>query len=176
LSRSWLFLTVPVALASVGLLSRTALSLLRIVRASVIATLPIRSEQTVAINSSGDLSLNIDSPMLARRPTNLRFELTSADGQSRIALLPLEIQTDVTSMSRARLELCAFTLPASGNYVLRIDGIDPSANYADDAIVITHRYMTALVLHVLALVFLGTALIGSIVVSGLVLSGKSFTA
>jgi hypothetical protein len=79
-SRSWLFLAVPVALASLGLLSWTALSLLRTVRGSVIASLSIRSEQSVTINSSADLSLNIESPLLARRPTNLRFALTSADG------------------------------------------------------------------------------------------------
>ena len=120
MSRSWLFLAVPVALASLGLLAWTALSLLRTVRGSVIASLSIRAEQTVTINSSGDLSLNIESPLLARRPTNLRFALTSTDGK---------------------------TVP-----------------------------LTPLVLHVLALVFLGAALIGSLVVSALVLSGTSFTA
>jgi hypothetical protein len=175
-SRSWLVLTIPVALASLGLLGWTALSLLRTVRASVVASLPVLPEQTVTINSSGDLSLNIESALLARRPTNLRFALASADGRSRIALTPVALQTHVSSMSRSRIELCAFTRPAPGAYVLRIDGIEPSANYADDAIVITRRYLPALVLHVLALIFLGAALIGSLVVSGLVASGKSFTA
>ena len=175
MSRSWLFLTVPIALASFALLSWTVMSLLRTVRGSVVASVPIRAEQSVTINSSGDLSLNLETPILARRPLSLRFALSSIDGESRITLTPIAIRTNVTSFSRSRMELYAFTLPAPGSYVLRIDGIDPSTDYAGDAILITRRFIPALVLHVLALVFLGIAFIGSLVVSGHVLSGKSFT-
>ena len=59
MSRSWLFLTIPVALAALVLLSRTALSLLRTVRGSVIASVPIRLEQQLTINSSGAFALNV---------------------------------------------------------------------------------------------------------------------
>ena len=64
------------------------------------------------------------------------------------------------------------TIPAPGGYALRIDGIDPTASYSGQAIVIARRIGAALVLHILALVLLGAILVGSLVMSGLVLSGK----
>jgi hypothetical protein len=174
-SRSWLLLTVPVALAAIALLSWTIASLLRTVRGSVIATVPIRPEQRVDINSTGDFAINIEGPLFVRRPTNFRFALSAADSDARIALYPILLQTDVTSMSRSRMELYSFTIASAGTYKLHIDGVDPSTDYSRDAIVITRQFRGALVLHVLALIACSVALIGSLVVSGLVLSGKSFS-
>jgi hypothetical protein len=174
-SRSWLLLTIPVALAAIALLSWTIASLLRTVRGSVIATVPIRTEQTVDINSTGDFAINIEGPLFVRRPTNLRFALSAADSDARIALYPILLQTDVTSMSRSRMELYSFTIHSAGAYHLHTDGVDPAADYSRDAILITRQFRGALVLHVLALIACGVALIGSLVISGLVLSGKSFS-
>ena len=175
LSRSWLLLTIPVALTAIGLLSWTIASLLRTVRGSVIATVPIRAEQRVDINSSGDFAINIESPLLTRRPSTLRFALSGADSEARIALYPILVQTNVTSMSRSRMELYSFTIPSAGTYKLRIDGIDAATDYSRDSILITRQFRGALVLHVLALIACGAVLIGALVVSGLVLSGKSFS-
>jgi len=173
LSRSWLLLTIPVALAAIGLLSWTISSLLRTVRGSVIATVPIRAEQRVDINSSGDFAINIEGPGFVRRPTSLHFALSAATSDARIALYPILLRTDVTSMSRSRMELYSFTIPSPGTFKLHIDGLDAAADYSRDAILITRQFRGALVLHVLALIACGVALIGSLVISGLVLSGKS---
>ena len=175
MSRSILFLTVPVAIAALALLSWTVASLLRTVRGSVVTSLPIRAEQRVAIDATRNLALNLEGPLGASLPTKLHFALSSADGATRIPLASIAFRTEVTSMSRSRIELYAFTIPASGDYVLRIDGLDgiePTVDYSACAIIIARQYGVSLALHVLALVALGVALIGSIVVSGLVLSGK----
>jgi hypothetical protein len=173
-SRSWLLLTIPVALAALALLAYTVSSLLRTVRGSVVASAPIRAEQQVTMNGSGDFALNLEGPVFTARPANLRFALSSSQTGTPIALSPIAFRTDVSSMSRSRVELYAFTIPSPGAYTMRVEGIDPSVDYANHAILITRQYRGALVLHVLALVALGAALIGSIVISGLVLSGKSF--
>ena len=172
MSRSILFLTIPVAIAALALLSWTAVSLLRTVRGSVVATIPIRPDQHVAIDATGDLALNLEGPLGALLPTKLHFALSSADGATRIPLASIAFRTEVTSMSRSRIELYGFTIPTPGDYVLRIDGIDSSVDYSACAIIIARQYGVSLVLHILALIALGVALIGSIVVSGLVLSGK----
>lgn len=174
MSRSWLLLTIPVALAALALLSLTALSLLRTVRGSVIASVPIREEQQVTINSGGSFALNLEGPVFTSRPANLRFALSGAEPGTEIALNPILFRTDVSSMSRSRVELYSFAIPSPGDYTLRVEGIDPSTDYSNLAILITRQYRAALVLHVLALVALGAALTGSLVVSGLVLGGKSF--
>jgi hypothetical protein len=171
-SRSILFLTVPVAIAALALLSWTAVSLLRTVRGSVVTSVPIRAEQRVHFDATGNLALNLEGPLGALLPTKLHYALSSADGATRIPLAPIAFRTEVTSMSRSRIELYVFTIPAPGDYVLRIDGLDASVDYSACAIIIARQYGVSLVLHVLALVALGVALIGSLVVSGLVLSGK----
>jgi hypothetical protein len=172
MSRSWLYLSVPIAIAALALLGWTIASLLRTVRGSVVLSVPIRAEQKLAFEGDGDFSLNIESPIGALRPSGLRYALTTADGAMRIPLAPLELQTDVTSMTRARLELYAFTLPHTGDYTLLIDGVDPAASYSADTVVITRRYGVALVLHVVALLALSGAFIGSIVFSALVFTRK----
>ena len=172
MSRLVLVLTVPVAIATLMLLTWTAVSLLRTVRRAVVASLPLRADQDVAINATGDFALSIEGPVGTSLPTMLHFTLSSADGATRIPLSSLAFRTEVTSMSRSRIELQGLTIPSSGDYVLRIDGLNPTVDYSACAIIIARQYGVALVLHVLALVALGVALIGSIVVSGLVLSGK----
>jgi len=168
LSRNWLFLTAPIALAAIALLAWTVASLLRTVRGSVVMSVPIRAEQKLAFDGDGDFALNLESPIGVLRPIKLRYALTTADGATRIPLPPIAFRTDVTSMSRSRIELYRFTLPARGDYILRIDGIDPAVDYSAHAIVIARQYGFALVLHILVLIALGVALIGSIVVSGLI--------
>jgi hypothetical protein len=174
-TRSWLLLTIPVALAALALLSLTVSSLLRTVRGSVIASAPIRAEQEITMTSSGNFALNLEGPVFTSRPAGLRFALSSAQSGTPIALNPIAFRTDVSSMSRSRIELYSFTIPSPGAYTLRVDGIDSSIDYSSHAILITRRYRVALVLHVLALVALGVALIGSMVITGLVLSGRSLT-
>ena len=172
MSRSILFLTVPVAIAALALLSWTALSLLRTVRGSVVTSIPTRAEQQVHFDATGNLALNLEGPLGALLPRKLHLTLSSTDGATRIPLASIAFRTEVTSMSRSRIELYTFTIPAPGDYVLRIDGLDASVDYSACAIIIARQYGVSLVLHVLALVALGVALIGSIVVSGLVLSRK----
>lgn len=146
LSRTWLFLTVP-----------------------------IRAEQLVDIHSSGDLALNLEAKLFTRISANLRFALSPAGSNSPIALSPARVQTRVSSMSRARMELYTFSISTPGAYTLRIDGLTASTDHSSNAIVITRQVGAALLLHILALIALGFALIGSLVASGLILSGKSFS-
>jgi hypothetical protein len=169
MSRSWLFLTIPVAIVAIALLALAARSLIRTVRAAVVATVPVRAEQQLVIGSDGDFALDLEAPLLGRVPTTMRFYLSHSASQSPVTLYPIAFRTEVSSMSRARLELYSFRLPAPGTYTLRIDGIDPSVDYSRHAVLITRRYVGALVLHVLALVALGVVLIGMMVISGLVL-------
>ena len=176
LSRSWLLLTIPVAFAALALLSWTIASLLRTVRSSVIATMPLVAEQRVEINSSGDFAINIESPLLTRRPINLRFTLSGVDSSdahrhvsdSRANRRDVDVRARAWSSTPSRSS-------SAGAYHLRIDGLDPGTDYSRDAILITRQFRGALVLHVLALIACGVALIGSLVVSGLILSGKSFS-
>jgi hypothetical protein len=171
-SHSWLLLTIPLGLAAIALLVRTIASLIRTVRGSVVASLPIRTDQSITFESAGEFAINLESPLGSLRPTSLHFALRRADDAMQIPLRAIVFRTEATSFSRSRIELYAMTIPAPGGYALRIDGIDPTASYSGQAIVVARRFGAALVLHILALVFLGAIVVGSLVVTGLVLSGK----
>lgn len=171
-SHSWLLLTIPAVIAAIALLSWTILSLVRTVRSSVIASVPVRAQQTVEIDRSGELALNLDSPLLSRRPAELRFMMMRADDAMQIPLRAVVLRTEATSLSRSRIELYSLTIPSAGRYSLRIDGIDPSTDYRGDVILFARRYGATLVLHILAVILLGAILIGSMVLSELILTNR----
>lgn len=177
MSRSWVSLTAPVALAALALLSLTVASLVRTVRGSVVALAPIRAEQGLTFNAAGDLVLNLEGRTLASSARGLRFTLTRPTGGpgSVIPLRPVAFRTEVSSSSRTRLELYRFTLLSAGSYVLRVSGIDRTRDYGSDAIVFTQPVRAAIVVHVLSLIVLGAVFIGLLVVSGLSLTGRPVT-
>lgn len=171
LSRSWLLLTLPVAVVAIGLLSWTVLSLVRTVRKSVVASVPVREQQQVTFDQRGDFALSIEGD-IGRRLGGLQFSLSSGGGAT-VPLHRILVRAKVSSFSRARVELYSFTLSSPGAYTLRVDGLESPTSHASDAIVFTRRFQGTLIAHILALIALGAAFIGSIVVSGFALSGKS---
>ncbi len=170
ISRSWVYLTLPVALIAIGLLTWTALSLLRTVRRAVVMSLPIAREQEISFNEAGEYSLNLETGSLKSAPTDLQFGLRAANGGAQVSLHRAVFRTKVSSFSRARLELSTFSLPSAGKYLLSIDGPETSRLNNDVNIVITRPIGGPLVSYVLALVFVGVCLIGALVVSGLALA------
>jgi hypothetical protein len=175
-SRSWPSFTAPVALAAIALLSLTVASLLRTVRSSVDVRVPIRSKQRVTFDRAGDVILNLEGRTLTPSAGGLRFALLPADaaGASAIPMRRVRFRTGVSSASRARLDLYAFTLPAAGPYTLRISGIDPARDYSADAIVFTRPFRSAFVFHILSLITLGAVFVACLVISGLALTGRPF--
>ncbi|MEP6835331.1 MAG: hypothetical protein ABJB74_18245 [Gemmatimonas sp.] len=175
LSKSWLLLTVPLAIVALVLLSLMALSLLRTVRRSVVVSVPVRAEQSISFKEGGSYMLNIEGAALSRVATGLSFAITASDGAANVPLRRVIVHTKVSSFSRTRLELYSFDVPAPGAYVLRVHGADSSLAHIDAAIVLTRPFTAALVLHVLGLIALGAMLIGSLVVTGLVLAKRPVT-
>ena len=173
LSRSWLLLTLPVAVVAIGLLSWTVLSLVRTVRKSVVASVPVREQQLVTFDKGGNFALGVEGD-IGSRLGGLQFSLLSGGGAT-VQLHRILVRTKVSSFSRARVELYSFTLSSPGTYTLRVDGLESPTNNGSDAIVFTRRFQGTLVAHILALIVLGAAFIGSIVVSGFALSATSLS-
>ena len=170
LSRSWLILTVPLALTALVLLSLTVSSLMRTVRRSVVASLPVRADQRVQFAEAGAYSLSFESSSPARIIAGLQFVLSSADNGSEVALLRTVFRTRVSSFSRTKLELFSFTLPAPGTYRLHLAGTRPSMD-SDDTIVFARRVQGLVVAHILALVVVGALVIGAFVATGIAAIG-----
>ncbi|MEP6763175.1 MAG: hypothetical protein ABJB66_02635 [Gemmatimonadaceae bacterium] len=175
LSRSWLALTIPVAIVAVGLLVWTALSLLRTVRRSVVATVPISTEQPMSFIETGTFALNIEGSSLNSVSSDMRFELYRKESSVPIPLRRVLFRTEVSSFRRSRLELYSFSITEAGAYVLRIEGMHRAMSDNELAVVITRPFTGSMIVHILALVVLGICFIGSLVVSGLAIAGTSLT-
>jgi hypothetical protein len=172
-NRSWLLLTLPVALLAIAALAWTVRSLLRTVRGAVVLSVPMMPRQVVRFEQPGQYALNIEADSLTAVIAGLQFTLVDTERRTAIPLRTALVRTRVSSLSRARRELYVFGIDAPGNYVLRVEGASESLAASHPFVVVTRPFGGALVLHVLALVASGALLIGSIVVTGLILAGRS---
>src|SRR5205085_1335099 len=132
-------------------------------------SIPIRAEQGVTFTAPGDVILNLEGRTLTPSGGGLHFTLFRVDAGpgSAIPLRSVMFRTEVSSASRARLELYAFTLPSPGPYVLRVSGLEPERDYSGDAIVFTRPVGASVTQHVFMLLVLGAVFVGCLVVSGL---------
>ena len=173
MNRSWLLLTLPVALLAAGLLAWTVRSLLRTVRGAVVLSVPMLPRQVVQFERAGQYALNVEADSLTALITGLEFTLVDTERRTAIPLRTAIMRTRVSSLSRARREMYAFSISAPGSYVLRTKGADESLLAGHPSLVITRPFHGALVLHVLGLVASGALLIGSMVATGLILAGRT---
>lgn len=173
LNKSWLLLAIPGAIVAIVLLALTATSLVRTVRRSVVASVPVLPEQTLTFTESGSYVLNVEGKSFTRAAAGLSFELTKEAASLSIPLHAILVRTKVSSFSRTRLELYRFEIPDAGRYTLRISGANAGTEAGDAAVVITRSFTVTMVLHILALVALGALFVGSLVVTGLVFAERA---
>lgn len=121
----WTGLTVPAGLVSVWLGIRTVRSLIRTMRASVVASAPLRERQILPLPGAGSYDLYMEGKRLSRDFGGLDFALSDRSGAT-IPVRRLLLRTQVSSLSRVRLALRSFDVDAEGDVVLTTSGIRPA--------------------------------------------------
>ena len=165
-SPAWLALSVPLFALSLWLLGRTIRGLVRMTRGSVVASVPFRDEQPLKLDEAGDYGLYVEGRRFSTDFARTEFELADSAGAS-IPLRQVVFRTNVSGMSRVRLQVRQFSVPAAGRYTLRIRGSKETAD-PDNRVVIARPVRGAMVGYILALVGLGVTIIGSLVGSILI--------
>ena len=168
LGRGWLMVTVPAFGVAAFLLARMIASLVRAVRASRVATVPLAPEARVRLEATGTLELAMEGRRFTRDFAGVNFSLHRVDTGQEVPLRRPLFRTKVSGMEKVRLSLYEFDLPAPGEYFLRAESlgaVDPGS-----AVVFMRPLGFAVVRHVLSLIGLGALLIGSLVVSALALT------
>ena len=160
----WVYVTAPVILLGATLLGLTIRSLIRMLRGSVVASLPLATEQRIAFEVAGPYDLYGQTRFGSSTFARLDFDLQDRTGQS-VPLHPVLFRTTVRSFSSVKLRLRSFTIPRAGTYTLRVRGDTPPSN--DDGLVIGKPIQGRLVAHILGIVVLGIATIGSAVATAL---------
>jgi hypothetical protein len=163
----WLFLTVPGFAISAVLLALVIRSLLRMLAAANVMSLPVREAQTVSIAEPGLYDLNVQGRLGTTDFGGLGYEMRSAAG-GEVAMERVVFRSTVTSMSgRVKLQVRSFTIAEPGDFTLRIAGLRPDVS-PDNRLVISRPVRARMVLHILGLVAFGALTIGSLVASVLV--------
>ncbi len=159
----WLALTVPLLALSVWLVVRTALSLTRRVRSSVVARAPLSERQSLTLPDSGSYDLFVEGRRMSRDFGGLDFAMSDREGRA-VPMSGVAARTVVNGVSRVRLQLRSFHLSSPGVVTLTIAGIKPGSD-PGNRIVIGRPFTGALVSHVVALVALGLLTIASLAAS-----------
>jgi hypothetical protein len=156
----WLALTVPLFVVSVWLVIRTALSLTRRVRGSVVASVPLLERQSLTLPDSGAYALFVEGKRMSRDFGGLDFSMEDRDGRG-VPMHAAVVRTSVSGFSRVRLQVRSFYLSSPGSVTLHIVGIRPISD-PENRIVIGRPFTGALVAHVLALIALGLLTIAAL--------------
>jgi hypothetical protein len=150
LGPAWLALTVPVFAIAVVLLVLTIRSLIDVMRGSVVASVPLRTEIRIALPHAGDYDLYVEGAFMSRDFGALEFSLADSSG-APVALHPVLFRTRVSSFSRVRLQLRHFQAAGAGTFTLRVTGIRENQD-PENRIVIASPVTARMVLHILAII------------------------
>jgi hypothetical protein len=164
---TWLLVTVPAFVAAAVALAKLIPGLVRAVRASRVAAVPLASEMRVRLDAQGPLELAMEARRFSRDFAGVGYSL-SRDGQD-VPMRRLVFRTQVSGVEKVRLSLYTFDA-TPGDYLLRATGVGEAGT--DSAVVFVRPLGAALVGYVLGLVVAGAALIGSIVASALILMAQ----
>lgn len=171
LSESWLVAAVAAFLIAALLLARTIRSLIRTMRGSLVASVPLLAEQQFPLPQAGTYDLYVEGMRFSRDFGALDFALSDSAG-APVPLQRILFRTTVSSVSRVRLLLRRFTAPGAGTFTLRTTGIRPDQN-PENRIVFAMPVTARMVLHILAIIALAMLAIASLVGSILMLLSRT---
>ena len=157
---SWLVAAAAAFLIAALFLARTIRSLIRILRGSVVASLPVHTEQTIPLPRAGIFDLYVEGKRFSRDFGALDFGLSDASG-APVPLQRILFRTTVSGASRVRLLLRRFTVLSAGTFTLRINGIKQDQD-PENRIVFATPVTARLVLHILAIVALAMPAMASL--------------
>lgn len=154
---------LALCLLAVLVLGATIRSLVRTLRASVVASLPLHVEQKFELPRAGPCDLFVEGTRFSADFRGISFEIHDAGG-APVPVRPALFRVLVSGLKRVRLKLAGFEAPAAGNYVLRLTGIRPDQDPANRIVVAT-PVAAKVVVHVLAMIALSVLAIGSLVIA-----------
>ena len=142
-----------------------ALRLIRSNRAAIVATLPLRPEQTIAVENPGELVISIEVPRMTTEYREWEFEAVEA-GTRQTHLMkwggPRATGT-VTGISTIKIPLGRFTLARPDTLTLRVKGLAADANYSTYQLVLARPHLARMALQIVGLVICGVGALLSLI-------------
>jgi hypothetical protein len=141
-----------------------ALRLIRSNRAAVIATLPLRAEQIVAVESAGEIVVSIEVPRMTTEHRRWEFEVV--EGQTQRSHLmkyggPRSTGA-VTGISTIKIPVGRLTLAQADQLTLRVKGMEPDVDYSAYHLVLARPHLARMAFQIIGLVVCGVGMLLSL--------------
>ena len=170
-NRLWLLATIPLFVGGIVAIVRLAVGLVRSTRESVVASLPVVSEQSLALPRSDRYAILAQGRLGERGLGDLRFSVTADSTGRELRMAPVYVRSSATSLDgTVKLELFSFSAEA-GRHTIRVLGMDPARDYRQNRIVIALQSRGQLAVRIVALVLTSVLTLGSLVASSLLIAG-----
>src|SRR5215204_2068458 len=170
-SRLWLLATVPLFVGGVIAIVRLAVGLVRLTRESVVVSLPVIPEQSLALPRADSYAILAQGRLGARGVGDLRFSVTAEATRREVRMAPVYVRSSATSLDGiVKLELFSFSADA-GRHTIRVLSMDPARDYRQNRIVIARQSRGKLVFRIVALVIASVMTLGCLVASSLLIAG-----
>lgn len=161
--RNWIWLGVPVTLASLAGLVFTIRGVIVVLRQSEIARMPLGTSLEVRFQEAGPVVLGAELPRFSRLFSHATFELSAVSGE-RVPGQSVWFRMSTAKISTMTMNLMNFYIPHPGVYVLRVGGIGPSIEESEDHFIYFARPHGAQTMgYVLGIVLASCAFIASLV-------------
>ena len=134
-----------------------ALRLIRSNRAALIATLPLRAEQTIAVESPGELIVSVEVPRLSTDYRRWEFEVVE-ENSGRIHAMKYggpRSTGAVTGITTIKIPLGRLTLARPDKLTLRVKGLASDVNYSTYHLVLARPHLMRMALQITGLVLCG---------------------
>ena len=142
-----------------------ALRLIRSNRTAVIATLPLLAEQTIEVESSGELVVSIEVPRMATDYREWEFEIVEAgSGQRHLMRYGGPRSTGaVAGISTIKIPIGRLNLAQPGKLTVRVKGITFDTNYSTYHIILARPHLARMALQIAGLVLCGVGTLLSLI-------------
>jgi hypothetical protein len=166
-----LILTTSAMLLGIAMLFFTITRLIRLLRTSVVAHLPVVAEQTVAFERPGTFILHLEQPRFSTSLRRAAFSLRETASGQDVRSWPMLFRTRISGVSMVRVSVRGYAVERAGRHALCASGIEPGTDTSRDALVFTRPYAGAMVLLILGMLLGGFCVIGGLMFTILQLTG-----
>ena len=142
-----------------------ALRLIRSNRAAVISTLPLLPEQTVTVETPGELMVGVEVPRMATDFRQWEFEVVEVKTKRTHAMKwgGLRLTGAVTGISTVKVPIGQLTLERPDNLILRVKGLAVSVDYSTYHLVLARPYLLRMAVQIAGLVLCGVGALLSLI-------------
>lgn len=137
MTRAWLWLSLPLALIGLVVLSAMLLRLLEHVKTSPQISARLIEHQEITIDMTGPLLLHGEGPRFTTAFGKLDFQLIEKSTDRKIEMTTVWLKSSSSGIKHSRLSLRAFYIDSAGRFKLIIGGLDNSCGAETCRIVIT---------------------------------------